>query len=227
MRILLVDDSAEVGELFNRMLRKLGHDVVVSQDPEEALDLMGADIDGVISDIEMPKMNGVQMASAMRKKYEALPICFCTGSDPADEVVKQASAIGRVVPKDGRQETLRAILLELTRQRAEQRSTRPWPVRRWPRVKIALNVKLRYEDLEAVHQAVTLDVSRGGLLIETPRQRKPGTPIRATVFQDDPFASFALDGRVVRLVETGLAIEITKPGPDWESFCRDLRPGPG
>jgi CheY-like chemotaxis protein len=67
-RILIVDDN-NMGLLARRsVLEELGHLVVTSSAPQEALELCaGQHFDIVITDYRMPKMNGIDLISKLRK----------------------------------------------------------------------------------------------------------------------------------------------------------------
>ena len=81
-KILLVDDE-EISLLFaQEMLRKSGYTVDTAVNGEEALALYkvdGANIDLVLSDIIMPKMNGIELAAALREINPEVRIIFMTG----------------------------------------------------------------------------------------------------------------------------------------------------
>jgi two-component system sensor histidine kinase and response regulator WspE len=104
MRILVVDDEGEYGFLLFNLLARLGHDPVLAFDANDALDILAdssaGKVRGVITDIEMPGMNGVELAREIRARYEpAMPVAFCTGSDPSDETAQSAARLGPVLPK--------------------------------------------------------------------------------------------------------------------------------
>lgn len=99
MRILVVDDELGFATLLGRTLRKLGHEALVSVHPLDAIQQLDGEIDALITDIDMPVMDGVQLAQVVRATKPDLPIAFCTGSDPAAEVVQRAAEIGTVLPK--------------------------------------------------------------------------------------------------------------------------------
>lgn len=67
-RLLLVDDSLSVRRLVGKMLTRGGYEVVTANDGQEAFDLIqgGAEFDGVVTDLEMPRMNGYELISAVR-----------------------------------------------------------------------------------------------------------------------------------------------------------------
>ncbi len=63
-RILLADDETAARDLIKRALVADGHHVVEAQDGQEALDLVSADptrFDLVISDVQMPVLDGIAM----------------------------------------------------------------------------------------------------------------------------------------------------------------------
>ena len=93
-RILVVDDEEVVRRVVSRMLRGLGYDVVAAGDGYEAVDYFRqhhADIDLVIVDMIMPKMNGLDCLAALRDINPKLPGLFSSGyvgEGGADEVVR-------------------------------------------------------------------------------------------------------------------------------------------
>lgn len=81
-RILLVDDSLSVRRLVGRMLENGGYAVVTANDGQEALDVLQLDADfgAVVSDLEMPRLNGYELLSAVRARpaTAALPLMIMT-----------------------------------------------------------------------------------------------------------------------------------------------------
>ena len=78
--ILLVDDSMTILKFTSNILGKNGYDVVTKPDGEEALtylrDNNNIKPDLILSDIEMPKMNGIELIQKIRQdqKYNKIPI---------------------------------------------------------------------------------------------------------------------------------------------------------
>lgn len=78
-RLLLVDDSSFFRNMLSPVLSAAGYDVVTAVDPIEALKLLRDDpdqFDIVVSDIEMPNMDGFEFAETLNKddKLKQLPI---------------------------------------------------------------------------------------------------------------------------------------------------------
>ncbi|MBR0662324.1 hybrid sensor histidine kinase/response regulator [Neoroseomonas oryzicola] len=88
-RVLLVEDSAFFRHLVVPGLAAAGYDVAAVENPAIALRLReeGVPFDAVISDIEMPEMDGIAFAEALRAggPWSAVPlIALSSRTDPAD-----------------------------------------------------------------------------------------------------------------------------------------------
>ena len=80
MNILLVDDDEMVLQTIGDFLIRRGHGVRIAPDGQEALRLMGEKPpDLVISDIQMPGMDGIAFLKAVREKFPDLPVILMTG----------------------------------------------------------------------------------------------------------------------------------------------------
>lgn len=83
--ILLVDDEEDLIFAAQRMLRQLGYNVVAMTDPRKALQFFRAqfnNFDLVITDQNMPHINGIKLAREMTRIRKNIPIILCTGFDP-------------------------------------------------------------------------------------------------------------------------------------------------
>lgn len=88
-RILVVEDSVIVREMQRRILLEAGYQVVVAAEPQTALRLMREQPPSlVVSDIEMPGMDGYQMCEIMRREplLSETPVVFVTGLENESEV---------------------------------------------------------------------------------------------------------------------------------------------
>ena len=80
-KVLAVDDSKPLLAMLTRCLEKGGHDVIAATDGVEALSqLREHQPDLVITDLNMPNMNGLEFIEAARKEPagSALPILLLT-----------------------------------------------------------------------------------------------------------------------------------------------------
>lgn len=73
--ILLAEDHADSREMLAVMLEMDGYRVVRAQDGVEALDLAQNDVpDLIITDVNMPRMNGIDLIRAIRSAEDGLSI---------------------------------------------------------------------------------------------------------------------------------------------------------
>jgi CheY-like chemotaxis protein len=80
--VLLVEDEDEIRELATIMLEGKGYKVIGAPDAEEAIILAekhGDNIKALITDVVMPRINGVQLAEILVKKMPNLRILFVSG----------------------------------------------------------------------------------------------------------------------------------------------------
>lgn len=79
-RILTVDDSGSVRALVSQALREAGFDVVEAVDGADALEKITGGIDLVITDVNMPNINGLELLARLRARPETkfVPILLLT-----------------------------------------------------------------------------------------------------------------------------------------------------
>lgn len=79
-RILIVDDDADISNLFKLSLERYGFVVNAFNDPLLALSNYKAGIyDLLLLDIKMPGMNGFELFQRIRKLDDKAKVCFVTG----------------------------------------------------------------------------------------------------------------------------------------------------
>ena len=79
-RVLLVEDNAQVRVFANDLLQDLGCEVLCAASGDEALACLDeADVDVVLSDIVMPGMSGIELASRVKQARPRLPVVLATG----------------------------------------------------------------------------------------------------------------------------------------------------
>jgi CheY-like chemotaxis protein len=90
LKILLVDDEKDLLNLFQKFFEKNGFYVSAYSEPLLALQEFmknndhDNDYDLIISDIRMPEMNGIELASVIRKMNKDIPIILMTAYDFID-----------------------------------------------------------------------------------------------------------------------------------------------
>ena len=80
--ILVVDDEELITRFIVTFLSKLGYSSVTAMDGVDALDKMkGNKIDAVITDIKMPKMDGIILTKEISTQYPGVPVMVMTAFD--------------------------------------------------------------------------------------------------------------------------------------------------
>lgn len=80
-RILVVDDEPHILQVLAIKLRNAGYEVTTASDGEEALEMATSTIpDLVITDVQMPYMNGVELCRALAAdpRTQSLPVILLT-----------------------------------------------------------------------------------------------------------------------------------------------------
>ncbi|MCL2063703.1 MAG: response regulator [Candidatus Cloacimonetes bacterium] len=78
--ILLVDDDDDLRYLMAEYFYHIGYNVVLASDGDEAFELFQHQkFDLVITDVRMPKMNGLRLLRHIKSSYPNLPIILMTG----------------------------------------------------------------------------------------------------------------------------------------------------
>lgn len=86
IRIIVVEDDYKLNSLIKKVLEKDSYMVDSAYDPYDALDKMtNTAYDLIISDIMMPKMDGFEFASLIRKDNKEIPILFITAKDEFED----------------------------------------------------------------------------------------------------------------------------------------------
>jgi two-component system chemotaxis sensor kinase CheA len=95
-RILVVDDSITTRTLEKNILEAAGYIVKLANDGQEALNalLMGDLPDLVISDVQMPRVNGIQLVSRLKndQRTSKLPVILVTSLDSPEDKAKGVEA---------------------------------------------------------------------------------------------------------------------------------------
>jgi two-component system, chemotaxis family, chemotaxis protein CheY len=115
MRILIVDDSRVMRSIVSRTLRQAGFgdcDLSEAADGAQALDAVRASTpDLVLSDWNMPEMDGLELLISLRGDGNAVPFGFVT-TEGTDEMRLRAAAAGAsfLITKPFTAETFREVL---------------------------------------------------------------------------------------------------------------------
>jgi len=118
-RILMVEDQRLNRKLLEHMLRRLGHDVEVAANGEEALHALeaGNRYDAVLADIHMPVLNGLEMGQRWQELRRSLPseqapALIAVTADPRDDLERACLDAGfsELLRKPIRMESLKQVI---------------------------------------------------------------------------------------------------------------------
>ncbi len=85
--ILVVEDDADMRELFCTVLTESGYHCIGAVDGKNALELMEREyVDLVIADVMMPNMDGYELTRALRTTDQEIPILMVTAKDQFDDM---------------------------------------------------------------------------------------------------------------------------------------------
>jgi two-component system chemotaxis response regulator CheY len=102
-RILTIDDSKTIRDMLRMTLVDAGYDVLQAVDGQDGIEVLEREriVDLVITDINMPKMNGYEVVRHLRGNpaYDGLPILVLTTESDTDKknIAREAGATGWMV----------------------------------------------------------------------------------------------------------------------------------
>jgi two-component system chemotaxis sensor kinase CheA len=116
-RVLVVDDSITTRTLERNILASAGYEVLVATNGREALDILHRErIDLVVSDIQMPEMDGFSLTREIRSgAWGDLPVILVTSLDSSEDKARgvEAGANAYIVKSNFDQSTLLEVVEQL------------------------------------------------------------------------------------------------------------------
>ena len=112
--VMIVDDSAMDRKIMRQALEQLGVTIIEAKDGIEALNMLKQnDVDAMLIDIEMPRMDGYTLAQEIRKynKYRKLPLIAVTSrATKSDRVRGVEVGMNEYITKPYTQEYLQNVV---------------------------------------------------------------------------------------------------------------------
>jgi CheY-like chemotaxis protein len=94
--ILVADDSPELLRFLGNILRAAGHTVDTAEDGMQALAAVRRSRpDVVLTDMQMPGLNGLELVDLLRTEFPGLPVVLCAG-EGSEELAVEALRAGAV-----------------------------------------------------------------------------------------------------------------------------------
>jgi len=112
-RILVIDDNATNRDIMENQLRLWDFVPLMADSGAQALDILssGKQVDLIISDMNMPGMDGVQLAKKIRKNYPAIPLILLS-SMGNEQSRKEAHLFNAILTKPTRHQVLHKYIVE-------------------------------------------------------------------------------------------------------------------
>ena len=83
--VLLVDDDSVLRELLSRHLAKAGFEALHAEDGLDAVEKLRNTLPRVIiSDLQMPRMSGIEFIGILRKRFPTIPVIVLSGEIPRE-----------------------------------------------------------------------------------------------------------------------------------------------
>ena len=113
MRILVIDDEADVRQVVSDMLAAEGHQVVEAANGTDGLSRLvdGPPFDLVLTDLGMPRMTGWEVARAIKASHPLVCVGLLTGwGDQPDARPEDRGVVNFILPKPATREAFRAAI---------------------------------------------------------------------------------------------------------------------
>lgn len=159
--ILVVDDEEDLRDIIADYLEDEGFNVLTAASGSEAFEIVQKQmVHLIVSDINMPDGNGVELLNSIKKDNPEKPVLlFITGF--ADVTVEEAYDIGAAAifakPVDFEK------LIEVIKENLSSKE-KLWS-RKTERVEASISVDLEFENLDNAVSSKALNIGRGGMFI--------------------------------------------------------------
>lgn len=183
MRVLVVEDEADVADVFVDYLTELGHDPVIVRSAEAALGKLQTERpDAILLDIQLPGMSGLEFLKLRRVRDTGVPIVAVSGV-ATESQARECLRLGALdfVGKPVSLERLNAVLQCLEPQALERRlgDVARDDRRGDPRAPLSVPVYVT-EYVGPGWHATAIDVSAQAMKLRPRDAVKPGQAVRLT-----------------------------------------------
>ena len=216
LKILIVEDDLPGLELMSEVFTSLEAEVRPVSDSQKAAGLVNQErFDGIFLDLEMPNLNGLDLARLIRKSSwnKSTPIIIVTGRDER-QTMQEAFAIGATffLQKPVDRQRLSILFRSVRGGMLENR-------RRSIRVPIQTDVSC--EVASRTVRGVTWNLSQGGIQVEAGDLR-PGAAVRLSFRLPVSGIAINADGTVVWADDRRQGIRFTKVSTQDQQSIRDF-----
>ena len=227
MRVLIVEDEQDVGDVFLDYLLELGHQPLLVRTAEAALGkLVTERPDAMIVDINLPGMSGLEFLQLRPIRESGVPIVAVSGvatENQARECLRLGAVdfMGKPCPFDRLSEVLTYLEPHALDRKLNVKDPAHPDRRRHPRVPLTIPVRVM-EYSGAEWQGTSIDVSAGGIRVSARANTRTGIAVRLTFTPPDGGPTLTLMGLLVRIDVGGYAFSFVNLTPSEASRLHDL-----
>jgi len=228
MRVLVVEDETDLGEVFRDFLSELGHQPVLVRSAEAALGKLQSERpDAIILDIHLPGMSGLDFLQLRPVREADLPIVAVSGvatESQARECLRLGALdfVGKPVPLERLHDVLMFLephAINRTLQAQARRTDR----RQSPRAGVELPVTL-YEYCGASWSGTCLELSANGMRVKSDAPLSAGVAIKCSFTPPDDGAPLDVISLVLRVGADGVALSfVNLPGHEVRRLVEVVR----
>ncbi|MCP4444429.1 MAG: sigma-54-dependent Fis family transcriptional regulator [Myxococcales bacterium] len=122
-RILVADDEPNLRRVLSAILTREGYEVWQASDGAEALERLDTTVDVIITDLKMPRFDGMRVLQTVSKEYPEVPVIMITAFGSVDNAVAAVKAGAfDYIEKPFEQEQIRQIVEKAIKQATANRS---------------------------------------------------------------------------------------------------------
>lgn len=225
MRVLIVEDSAVEAETFADLVAHHGHDPLLAESAEAALQNLGILYpDAVLLDICLPGMSGVEFLRTLSERQQPLPVVVISGLASEDQA-RDCLKLGAVdfLPKPLTLEQLQVVLDCLEMQLPKRPSAQDVlkaSRRRFPRVDASLEVMVG-EPGAGQARGESVNLSPFGIKVRSAARVHPGAALRLSFSPPDGGPPISVLSLMVREDPDGYGFTfVNLTNPDFHRLRR-------
>jgi len=226
MRVLVVEDQVDLGDVFRDFLSELGHQPVVVHTAEAALvTLQTEPLDAILLDVQLPGMSGLDFLQLRPVRDLGVPIVAVSGvvnETQARECLQLGAAdfMGKPIQLDRLNEVLTFLEPHAMSRRAERGA--PSERRHSSRARLAIPARLlEYNGRE--HQGTLIDVGVSGMKAELGAALDPDTVAKVVFTPPDGGPPIEVISILLRVDPDGYAFTFVRLDPRDAERLRKLK----
>jgi DNA-binding response OmpR family regulator len=216
IKLMVVDDEAEVVQMFKAMVETLGYDAHTFVDSQEAARILAAErYDGIFLDARMPPPDGFELTRIARSSRlnSAVPVVMITGLDDVETMRAGFRAgITLFLGKPFNLERLRRLLNAIRGAMLREK---------WSHARLPFRTLVNCFSGGRHFRAASLNISETGILIDASGGLEVGAEIETEFVLPDHAEARKLKGRIVRKEPPDrVGIEFIDITPDSQEAIR-------